>query len=141
MSDSIKIIVDGKPRGKDRPRFARKGKYICTYNSKQTQEYQSKVKIKAIEQCNSIIDKNYSGKLKVLIKAFFKPNKSISKKQYKLLIGQPYLKKPDIDNIAKIILDSLNNVAYKDDNQVYDLKVYKYYDEKERVEIYLEYED
>ena len=50
------------------------------------------------------------------IKAFFKPNKSISKKQYNLLIGKYYLKKSDSDNLAPIICDSLNGVAYKDDS-------------------------
>jgi len=37
--------------------------------------------------------------------------------------------KPDTDNIAKSILDSLNGIAYKDDKQVVRLKVDKYYAE------------
>jgi Holliday junction resolvase RusA-like endonuclease len=35
--------------------------------------------------------------------------------------------KPDTDNIAKSILDSLNNIAYLDDKQVVKLEVEKYY--------------
>jgi len=35
--------------------------------------------------------------------------------------------KPDLDNIAKIILDSLNGIAYKDDSQVVSLTVIKHY--------------
>lgn len=37
--------------------------------------------------------------------------------------------KPDTDNIAKSILDSLNGIAYKDDKQIVSLKVDKYYSE------------
>lgn len=34
--------------------------------------------------------------------------------------------KPDIDNVAKIVLDALNDVAYIDDAQVISLKVTKH---------------
>ena len=48
------------------------------------------------------------------------------------------VKKPDIDNIAKIILDSLNKLAFKDDNQITKLCVEKIYSEEERVHILIE---
>lgn len=35
--------------------------------------------------------------------------------------------KPDCDNIAKIVLDALNGLAYDDDSQVTDLEVHKFY--------------
>ena len=44
-------------------------------------------------------------------------------------------KKPDTDNIAKIVLDSLNGIAYPDDSQVVDLQVLKRYCENPRVEL------
>ncbi|MDM0721918.1 RusA family crossover junction endodeoxyribonuclease [Clostridium perfringens] len=47
-------------------------------------------------------------------------------------------KKPDADNIGKIILDSLNGIAYKDDAYVADFRVIKEYTEElERVEFEL----
>ena len=45
------------------------------------------------------------------------------------------LVKPDLDNIAKMILDSLNKIAYKDDNQIVRLVIEKFYSEEPRVEI------
>ena len=39
-----------------------------------------------------------------------------------------YLNSPDIDNLAKFVLDSLNGIAYKDDCQVVKLVVYKLMD-------------
>ena len=42
------------------------------------------------------------------------------------------------DNIAKIILDSLNGIAYKDDSQIIELTVLKMYTEgTERIEFSL----
>ena len=41
-------------------------------------------------------------------------------------------KKPDADNIAKIILDALNGIAFSDDRNITDLKVRKEYTEDGR---------
>ena len=35
------------------------------------------------------------------------------------------MKKPDCDNVVKIVLDSLNKIAYDDDKQVVELTVLK----------------
>lgn len=136
----IKFTVPGKPQGKARPRFRKIGNYVSTYNTKQTTNYEKLVKLSALEQCKDKLDKEYAGRVKMSIKAYFKPNKSISKKQHNLLIGTEYLKKPDSDNIAKIICDSLNGIAYKDDSQITMLNVEKYYDDEEKIEVQIEYE-
>jgi Holliday junction resolvase RusA-like endonuclease len=47
------------------------------------------------------------------------------------------IKKPDLDNIAKAILDALNGVAWHDDSQVVELIVEKCYSFTERVEVEL----
>ena len=49
-----------------------------------------------------------------------------------------YTKKPDADNIAKIILDSLNGLAYKDDSQVSALMVLKDYGTENKIIVELE---
>ena len=48
------------------------------------------------------------------------------------------VRKPDADNIAKIILDALNGTAYHDDAQIVQLSVRKQYAEKNSVEVILE---
>jgi Holliday junction resolvase RusA-like endonuclease len=45
--------------------------------------------------------------------------------------------KPDTDNIAKSILDSLNGIAYKDDKQAVKLTVEKRYDEIPSVSVWI----
>lgn len=49
------------------------------------------------------------------------PPKSWSKKKAVEMRGQPITGRPDVDNLAKAILDALNEVAYEDDAQISDL--------------------
>ena len=87
----------------------------------------------------------YSGEpletpLKITIKAYFGMYKSYTKKKrIACLAGQEVpTKKPDIDNIVKGIMDSLNGVIYHDDKQVIQLVAFKAYAEKPRVEVTVE---
>jgi len=47
------------------------------------------------------------------------------------------VKKPDADNIIKIIADALNGLAYKDDCQIVRLEFEKFYALTPRVEIWI----
>lgn len=51
---------------------------------------------------------------------------------------EEYTKKPDSDNVAKAILDSLNGLVYKDDNQVSELLVLKRYGDENKILVELE---
>ncbi len=44
-------------------------------------------------------------------------------------------KRPDFDNIGKIICDSLNMIAYHDDSAIVDGRVRKFYSDVPRVEV------
>lgn len=79
--------------------------------------------------------------LEIYIYAYFPIVKSATKKQRVLMAnGELYpTKKPDADNIAKVICDALNGIAYHDDTQVVNLNVRKLYTEGEpkvTVELY-----
>ena len=47
-------------------------------------------------------------------------------------------KKPDVDNIAKSILDAMNNFVFKDDNQVSKISVEKRFALEEKAVIEVE---
>lgn len=123
------VIVEGKIKGKDRPRFFR-GHAVTP---EATREYEKLVKNSYIMQDGRLLETP----VKVNITIFHKVPKSTSEKVLQEIregIKQP-VKKPDIDNVAKIILDSLNGVAFKDDTQVVKLSLMKKYTESaERVE-------
>lgn len=46
--------------------------------------------------------------------------------------------KPDLDNMVKLVCDSLNGYAYHDDSQICELQVRKIYGEQNRIDIHIE---
>ena len=120
----IKFKILGKPRGKQRPRMCiRFGKQI-TYTPKQTSEYEKLIKASYMAVSRTFFEKDVP--LEVNILAFFSGKYSNN---------DWMTKKPDSDNIIKIILDGLNKVAFYDDAQVCKLYFEKRYAEVPRVEI------
>lgn len=117
------------------------GNYVKTYTPKDTQDYENKVRQSFLRQCDDECIKEYAGDIKVDIKAYFVPPKSTSKKRLKEIMDKPYLHKPDCDNIVKIVLDSLNGIAFKDDNQVSNLTIEKVYGPEDKVEVEIEYKE
>jgi len=130
--------VEGKPHGKARPRATKNGH---VFNPKENIEYETKIK----EAYKEIYGKEplMKGPVSVHIYANFPiPKSAIRKtKPNKIHIGQPYLGKPDNDNICKSILDALNGIAYADDKQVWSTSVISTYREKGNVLISLIMED
>ena len=131
----VEIKIVGKPQGKQRPKFSRAGNYVKTYTPEQTVNYENYVRLCWMQSGAEPL----GGYVKATIIAHFKIPASTSKKKRAMLMGAPYTHKPDVDNLAKIILDSLNGgLAYADDAQVVWLDVRKVYDEEEYVMLTLE---
>lgn len=120
MQNIIEFRIKGQPQGKARPRF--NGNH--TYTPRATRDYEHLVRTSYIKQCgNQMNDFN-----KITIKAYFEIPKSATKKERAEIIeGKRINKKPDIDNIIKIILDSLNGLAYADDKQITKIEASKSY--------------
>lgn len=131
----MKIIIPGEPKGKARPRMSTKTG--VAYTPKKTVEYENWVK-----ECYLLTKdkKRLEGPIRADMKVFCLIPKSTSKKKREEMIKgniRP-TKKPDVDNIAKIILDSLNTIAYDDDKQIVNCCIEKWYGEEPRVELDLE---
>ena len=75
--------------------------------------------------------------LDVRIIAYYGIPQSTSGKRRKLMLEHRIrpTKKPDFDNIGKVVCDSLNNIAYRDDSRIVDAQVRKFYSETPRVEV------
>ena len=134
MARKCQFVIDGKIKGKGRPRFT---KYGHTYTPEGTVSYENLIKLQFGISCG----KWYSEMpLKMKITAIHGVTKSTSKKN-RLLMLQDIIKptkKPDADNIIKVICDALNGIAYKDDTQIVDLTMKKIYGEPERVIVEIE---
>lgn len=120
-----RFMIPGTPRGKERQRFRRCGKHVQAYTPEKTVKYEKKVRDAFIQSRAEKME----GPINIKITGMFEVPKSISKKKKQALLNTYYMKKPDVDNIDKSILDGLNGVAYDDDKQVCILFTEKYYGE------------
>lgn len=65
---------------------------------------------------------------------------SLSKPKKKALLDVFYhLKRPDVDNLLKLVCDALNGVAWKDDSDIASIFAVKGYSEHPRTEIEIKY--
>lgn len=139
----VQFSVDGKPFGKERPKFARQGNFVKTYTPQNTLLHEEEVAIMYAKVAKG--QRFAKGKpLDIEIIAYYPIPKSTSKKKRKEMLEhrlRPTVK-PDLDNVAKLIYDALNGVAWYDDNaivdarvQKFDARVQKFYSDEPRVEV------
>lgn len=132
----VKFTILGEPAGKGRPRFTGGGR---TYTPEKTVSYENLVKLEYEQQCAN--HKFPDGaQLDARIIAYYQIPKSTSKKKAKLMEEGKIrpTKKPDFDNIGKIVCDSLNKRAYRDDAQIVDAQVRKFYSRNPRVVVIIQ---
>lgn len=124
MSEINSFFIAGEVQAKQRPKF--NGRFA--YTPKETVSYENLVKLQYQAQCGN---HRYPDDVPLIVAIFahIEPPQSASNiKKTRMLNQAEYpLKKPDVDNVAKIILDALNGIAYRDDKQVVTLIVKKSY--------------
>ena len=129
------FIVDGRPQGKGRPRFTRDGH---TYTPQNTAEYERQVQeaymIQVRDRAGAVPEDQ---PISMCITAVFPVPKSDNRRVRQAKLSGEILPttKPDCDNIAKVICDALNGLAYADDRQVVECLVKKVYGEAPQVEV------
>ena len=123
--------------GKERPRYSPRTQRM--YTPTKTSSFEEKVQW-AFKGKYNVATELSTKPFRAKIIAIFEPPKSISKKKKEELIRTKagYTHKSDIDNISKIILDSLNGLAYKDDAQVVELEARKEYGAENKILVELE---
>ena len=129
----ISFTIEGEPRGKGRPRFTKGGR---VYTPKETSEY---------EKAAALAYKSGSGgryfdklvPVRIAVTAYYGiPESAGLRKRERMMDGEVKpQKKPDLDNVIKIVMDALNGVAYHDDAQVVSVEARKLYSMNPRVEV------
>lgn len=128
--------VLGHIEGKGRPRV---NSYTgVVYTPTKTKDYESLVEQYFLLKYPKF--KPLEGRTSVTIIATFAIPKSTKKSDINKMLENSIspTKKPDIDNIVKIILDAMNKFAFKDDTQITKLNVEKLYGTEEKVTIIIE---
>ncbi|WP_050697711.1 RusA family crossover junction endodeoxyribonuclease [Anaeromassilibacillus senegalensis] len=127
----ISFTIPGPPQGKARPRVVRiKSGDSVSYNPDKTVAYEELVRLRFHEAAKKAgLEKPCEVPVCMAIVALFPIPKSTSKKRTAAMKRCEILptKKPDWDNIGKIICDALNGLAYKDDAQVVAASIRKQY--------------
>ena len=130
---TIKFKVLGEPKGKQCSRLCKIQGQSIVYTPKQTTEYEQKIRA----SCKRLMSEKFPQgiPLEIKITALFSIPKKFNKEQREKSINGELLptKKPDGDNVIKIVLDALNDTAYFDDSQVCGINFFKRYREKTQI--------
>lgn len=137
----IEFKIEGDPCVKQRPRFTKVGSFVRTYNSPANVEYENWVKLCYKEVYGDKIFKENES-LCITIEAYFKVPSTFSKKKTQQALSDEVrpANSKDVDNIAKIVLDGLNGVAFADDRYITSLIVKKRYSETPYVKVTIDYD-
>lgn len=134
----LKFTVPGEPYGQPRPRFSAANGKVHTYNTDESRNYKTQVKLiaqtAAREQGWTFAGTEGIG---VNIYAYMYIPQSKSKKFHAAAMAgdERPTKKPDCDNIFKAVTDALSGLLFKDDKQIIHARVEKYYSDEPRVEV------
>ena len=134
----IRFTIPGEVIPQGRPRFARTRTGVRTYDPARSREYKSFVQWSTFQLWPA---EPLDGPLSVRIVEYRAIPASWSKKRRaEALAGviRP-TGRPDMDNVIKAILDSLNGRMWRDDSQVVSLHAEKRYAETPRAEVEIDW--
>jgi len=137
MTASVYFVVTGKPNGKGRPRASTRGGFVRMYTDAKTLGYEAAIADEAARAMGEM--EPFETPVQMQVSCYYPIPKSWSKKKRQDAVdGELYPKvKPDLDNVAKAVLDAINGIVYVDDAQVINLVATKRYATDPRVEVYL----
>lgn len=135
MTFMVMFTVYGEPVGKGRPRFARRGNFVSTYTPQKTKSYEDEIRMMAKAAMGASEPLETPVTVAIYIRVGIPASFSKQKRKDALSGIMKPTKKPDLDNVAKCFLDSMNEIVYLDDKQVVNLHVTKIYAETPAVEV------
>lgn len=122
------------PKGRARTRVC--GKFAVHYTPKKTRDAENNILAQAIKYKPDV---PFQKQVKVCVRFFMPIPASMSKKDRALAVGcaLPHTKKPDLDNLCKSVLDSLNGVFWRDDSIITSVEMSKAYNERPCIEVWM----
>jgi Holliday junction resolvase RusA-like endonuclease len=117
------FFIPGIPVAKGRPKLSTRGGFARAYTPAKTRDYETVVALYGRNAIKTPLD----GPLCVDLTFTLPIPSSIPKKRLESIIGSPHIKRPDLDNLCKGVLDGLNEIAWLDDSQICELHCRKIY--------------
>lgn len=131
MNNAIWIVIPGAPTGKGRPRVATRGGHARAYTPAKTRTREGIVASLAMDAMAG--RPAMTGPVQVAVSVVSPIPTSWSRRKRAEAIDQPCPVKPDLDNIIKLVLDSINGIVFADDRQVVELIASKRYGEEPQI--------
>lgn len=133
----MKIIVPIAPQQQERPRYAKRGRFVQVYDPKKTKIFKQQLGqfVKQYMRENEL--QPFTEPIVVSV-IFYRPlQKSISRVEKQRRLGgiHPPSVKPDVSNYLKSFEDGLNGVLWKDDALIIKEIIEKRYSENPHLEI------
>lgn len=121
------LTAQGRVVPKPRPRATGFGGKIRMFTPAKAVKFERQVAKDAVKRC----PKPLAGALQVAVVVYYKRAATNT---------TPYfVQRPDVDNLAKTLLDALNGVAYNDDAQIVDLRVQKCWSaDEDKYEVFIQ---
>ena len=113
MTDTVaySFVIPGPPRGKGRPQFARRGKFVTTYTDDKTASYENLVALACREEMRG--RPPLDGPVWLQVVATFAIPASASKvKKLAMMTGKVgATKKPDLDKLTRAVGDAVKSAG------------------------------
>lgn len=125
----IEIIIYVEPKAKGRPRATMAGRHARLYTPKETRD--SEADIKATIRKELMGFGPFDAGVPLYLSATFVIEKPKSTRKRDTMP----VKRPDLDNYAKLLLDACSKYVYPDDSQIVTMKLRKRYGMPPRIEL------
>ena len=137
MTFVLLFNVEITPVAKGRARYARRGNFVSTYTPKKTKDYETVIREQAVLFMGE--EKTLETPVSVSIEFSMPMPKSTAKKLLEAHLNGSirHTKKPDLDNLAKAVLDAMNGVVFLDDSQIVKLTLSKRYSKLGNIQIFV----
>ena len=125
----ILLEVLGDPIPLNRPKVCRRGSFVHMYDPQKMEKERIQWQIRSLYKETPIL---FPIEMDIVFAVPIPKSASKVKRRY-MLQGDLYpMKKPDIDNLIKFILDCLNGILFHDDSQVQIIHARKVYSDSPR---------
>ena len=126
----IEFFVPGKPVAQSRPRFARRGNFVQTYDATPAKDYKSWIKSCALDHMDQFSVPMFTRDIPLVMILVVNVERPKAKKKALFPVT-----KPDCDNFAKGVMDALESILYQADQQIVRLVVSKHYSDRPGVTV------
>ena len=127
MTFMVCFDIEGNPVPKGRPRFRRTKTFITTYTPKKTLDFEDQVRKASVDAMGPT--ELLESPVAVYLYFRLPIPQSYSKKATEACLSgsKRHVKRPDLDNLIKSVLDGMNGVIFRDDSQITSIHATKVY--------------